>query len=112
MVGAITPESAEAMLRDPTVTMGQVRGPGPVNLPRAPTSAPAGTAGHLHNPVSLSGSVKSDGSHLAPGDGGARVAIARGAAEVAGEEAASIGSFQHKSEDADARAKKIKRDVD
>lgn len=101
----------EAMLQDPAAVMGSVQGPRPVNLPDVPMSTPAsGDGGHGHRVVGRGGS-RAGGEHHAPGEDAARAAIARGAAEVAGEDAAAKAGFARKAGAADANDATIKRDV-
>lgn len=82
----------EAMLVDPTATMGAVKGPGPVHLSDTPMASPTG-GGRGHHAGGSAGSATGTGAHHAPGDDAPRAAIARGAAEVAGEDAAAKANF-------------------
>ena len=82
----------EAMLVDPTATMGTVKGPGPVQLSDTPM-APAAGSGRPHLAGGHAGAAAGNEAHRAPGDDAARAAIARGAAEVAGEDASAKTKF-------------------
>ena len=103
--------SVEALLVDPTATMGTVMGPGPVHLGDTPMAPPAGSR-HGHQASGGSGSAAGIGTHHAPGDDAARAAIARGAAEVAGEDTAAKARFGSAARKADDQDAKTKREVD
>lgn len=102
----------EAMLRDPTETMGTVRGPGPVDLPEEPMALAGGASGHAGaargHRASASGGT---GDHHAPGEDAARAAIARGATEVAGEDATAKERFTRRTASAETDDTIIRRDV-
>ena len=82
----------EAMLVDPSAAMGVVEGPRPVRLHNAsgstPTGGGPGRSSGLHT-----GAAPGIDEHHAPGDDAARAAIARGAAEVAGQDDAAKAGF-------------------
>ncbi len=105
------------MLQDPTATMGSVQAPGTVHLPNVPMSSSAGVAGGHgpfapgHRTSGHGGSGGSGGDHHAPGDDTTRAAIARGAAELSGQDAATKAGFAQKAGVADANDTGIKRDV-
>jgi conjugal transfer mating pair stabilization protein TraG len=82
----------EAMLVDPTETLGTVKGPGPVHLSDTPM-APAAGSGRPRLASGHAEAVVGTGVHHAPGEDPARAAIARGAATVAGEDAAAKAKF-------------------
>ena len=85
-------QPVEAMLVDPTATTGTVKGPGPVHLSDTPM-VPAADSGRPHLAGGHAGAVAGTGAHHAPAEDAARSAIARGAAEVAGEDAAARAKF-------------------
>jgi len=101
----------EAMLVDPTATMSTVKGPAPIHLSDTPMAPPVGGGGPHHG-GGHAGSPPGVGKHHAPGDDAARVAIASGAAQVAGEDAGAKASYAKKRRDADDRNRHIKGDVD
>jgi len=100
----------KAMLVDPSATMGTVRGPEPVHMPDVPMSPRAGS-GRRHPSGRHTGASPGVDEHPAPGDDAARAAIARGAAEVAGEDAATKARYAHKASTADASDSTINRDI-
>lgn len=104
-------QPVEAMLVDPTLTMGNVNDPGSVHLSDAPMSPPVDGA-RGHHAGEHVGKASGAEAHHAPGDDAARAAISRGAAEVTGEDSAAQASFARKRTDADARNRHIKRDVE
>ena len=100
----------EAMLVDPSATMGAVKGPGPVHLSDAPMAPPPG-GGRGHQTHGVPGTASGASSHHFPGDEAARAAIARGAAEVAGEDAAAKAKFQGAQTRAEHDDARINKDV-
>ena len=100
----------EAMLVDPSATMGDVTGPRALHLTDVPMPPPAGGR-RSHRSDEHAGSAASAGAHHAPGDEAARVAIARGAAEVAGEDAAAKARFGSAQRKADEQDTKTNREV-
>ena len=107
----------EAMLQDPTATMGSVQGPGPVKLPNSPMALPGGVGGghvpvvHRHRPSGLGGPVAGGGDHPAPGEAAARTAIDQGAAELAGQDAAAKSEFAKKASERNPQDDAIRRDL-
>ncbi len=101
----------EAILIDPATTMGTVKGPGPVHLSDTPM-APAAGGGDLHHASGHARTAPGVGVHHAPGyDDAARAAIARGEAEVAGDDAAVKAKFQGAQTRAERDNAKITKDV-
>ena len=100
----------EAMLVDPTATMGTVKGPGPVHRSDTPM-APAAGSGSPHLAGGHARAAAGNEAHRAPGDDAARAAIARGAAEVAGEDAAARAKFGQSAAERKPQDDKINRDV-
>ena len=100
----------EAMLIDPAATMGTVKGPGPAHLSDTPM-APAAGGGDLHHASGHARTAPGVGVHHAPGYDAARAAIARGEAEVAGDDAAAKAKFQGAQTRAERDNAKITKDV-
>jgi conjugal transfer mating pair stabilization protein TraG len=96
----------EAMLQDPTATMGSVQGPGPVHLPDIPISRQAAIGGG-HDPVGFKSSQQN-----VPGDEAAEEAIARGAAEVAGANTGAKVRFDKSTSATSAWEPKVRKDTE
>ena len=102
----------QAGLQDPGATMGSVRGPAEVSMPSAaprPQGRRSAGSASRHAPQGSDGAPEA-GRH-APGDDAARAAIQRGAAEVAGDDAAARTTFARKAAATDVEDKRIKRDT-
>jgi len=103
----------QAGLQDPDASMGAVRGPAEFSMPSA-APRPQGRSGTGSKPRHApqgSADGSSGTAHHAPGDDAARVAIRRGAAEVAGDDASARTTFAQKAASTDADGKRIKRDT-
>jgi conjugal transfer mating pair stabilization protein TraG len=102
-----------AGLVDPAVTMGAVPAPAEFSMPAAaprPKRRGGARSAPGHTPQ---GSGDASGmSRHAPGDDAARVAIQRGATEVARDDAALRTDFRAQGENIDRKDQKIRKDVD
>lgn len=102
-----------AGLVDPAATMGAVPAPAEFSMPQA-TPGPQGSrrAPLTGGQPTLAPNAGSGSGNHAPGDDAARAAIRRGAAEVAGDDAAAQKAFQQRAAERRPRNEGIKRDVD
>lgn len=105
-------EPVRAGLVDPATTMGVVPAPAEFSMPQA-TPRPQGRRGagsaDRHSPQNPE--VGSGTAHHAPGDDAARAAIQRGAAQVAGDNAAARREFEARATSANADGAKIRDDL-
>lgn len=101
-----------AGLVDPAVTMGTVPAPAEFSMPAAaPRPHGRRSAGSAPGRTPRGSNADSGTGHHAPGDEAARAAIQRGAAQVAGDDAAARREFGARATSANADGTKIRDDL-